>query len=51
MTTPQSLMRTTAAIFVLALVAFLFVLFMANDAKATRTCVEKGYSEEYCGWR
>jgi hypothetical protein len=49
--TPERLTRVALATFAVVILALLAVLFFQSDADATRHCIDKGGTEETCGWR
>jgi hypothetical protein len=48
---PERLTRLSITVFVVVVLGLLTVLFFQNDADATRHCIDKGGTEESCGWR
>lgn len=48
---PERLTRLSIAMFVVVILALLAVLYFGWDADRTQYCIDKGYSEEVCGWR
>lgn len=48
---PERLLAVALVTTFLIVSAMLAVMFFQADADATRRCIDKGYSEERCGWR